>query len=124
VYTALLPGQPGEKMNITERDENGVAVFVLDGRVDSIGAAEMDEVLQAAVSEGRTKMILDMSKVQYINSAGLRTLADILTQNRASNGDLLLVALSPKVERVFKIIGFDKFFDVYDSVEAAVTKLK
>jgi anti-sigma B factor antagonist len=111
-------------MNITERDENGVAVFVLDGRVDSIGAAEMDEVLQAAVSEGRTKMILDMSKVQYINSAGLRTLADILTQNRASNGDLLLVALSPKVERVFKIIGFDKFFDVYDSVEAAVTKLK
>jgi anti-sigma B factor antagonist len=124
VHTALLPGQPGEKMKITERDENGVAVFVLDGRVDSIGAAEMDEVLQEAASEGRTKMILDMSKVQYINSAGLRTLADILTQNRASNGNLLLVALSPKVERVFKIIGFDKFFDAYDSIEAAVAKLK
>ena len=111
-------------MNITERNENGVAVFVLNGRVDSIGAAEMDEVLQAAAGEGRTKMVLDMSKVQYINSAGLRTLADILTQNRANNGNLLLVSLSPKVERVFKIIGFDKFFEVYDSTEAAVAKLK
>jgi len=63
--------------------------------------------------------VLDLSGVTYINSAGLRTLADFLTRNRASGGDLHLVSLSPKVERVFKIIGFDRFFDIYDSVEEA-----
>ena len=51
-------------------------------------------------------MVLDMAEVHYMNSAGLRTLADILTRNRANGGDLLLVAPNPKVERVFKIIGF------------------
>ncbi len=107
-------------MQITSRDQNGVTVFVLEGRVDSTGANEMDSALQEAAASGHHKMVLDMSGVTYINSAGLRTLADILTQNRANGGDLRLVALSSKVERVFKIIGFDKFFGTYSSVNAAV----
>ncbi|MBN1681860.1 MAG: STAS domain-containing protein [Anaerolineae bacterium] len=108
-------------MQITKREENGISIFVLDGRIDSIGAAELDDALQAAVSEGKHKMILDMADVKYMNSAGLRTLADVLTHNRQNDGDLRLVALSSKVERVFKIIGFDKFFDTYETVEAALT---
>jgi len=106
-------------MHITSREQNGVTVFVLEGRVDSNGAAEMDSALQESTASRHYKMVLDMSGVTYINSAGLRTLADILTQNRANGGDLRLVALSAKVERVFKIIGFDKFFETYDSVDAA-----
>lgn len=106
-------------MQISKRNDNGITVFVLEGRVDSAGASEMDDALQAAVANGEHKMILDMSRVSYINSAGLRTLADILTQNRAHQGDLRLVALNTKVERVFKIIGFDKFFETYGSLDAA-----
>jgi anti-sigma B factor antagonist len=109
-------------MHITARDQKGVTVFVLEGRVDSTGASEMDSALQDAAAEGKHKMVLDMSSVTYINSAGLRTLADVLTQNRANGGDLRLVALSPKVERVFKIIGFDKFFETYNTVEAAAAE--
>ena len=107
-------------MQITSRDQNGVTVFVLEGRVDSTGANEMDSALQEVAAAGHHKMVLDMSRVTYINSAGLRTLADILTQNRANGGDLRLVALSSKVERVFKIIGFDKFFETYSGVDAAI----
>lgn len=107
-------------MQITSHDYDGVTVFSLDGRVDSTGAGEMDAALQQAAAEGKRKMVLDMSNVTYINSAGLRTLADILTQNRANGGDLLLVTLNPKVERVFRIIGFDKFFEIYDDVDQAV----
>jgi anti-anti-sigma factor len=106
-------------MHISRSDSNGITVFTLEGRVDSMGASEMDEMLQTTVSNGHYKIILDMTHVTYINSAGLRSLADILTQSRAQKGDLRLVALSPKVERVFKIIGFDKFFETYDSLEKA-----
>lgn len=107
-------------MNITKHDRDGVTLFVLEGRIDSTGAAEMDDALQRASADGENKMILDMSGVQYINSAGLRTLADILTQNRKANGNLFLVAPSTKVERVLKIIGFDKFFSVFGTVDEAV----
>jgi len=107
-------------MNITEREQNGVTIFVLEGRVDSEGAVDLDLALQAATAEGKHRMVLDMSEVRYINSAGLRTLADILTQNKNANGDLKLVNLSPKVGRVFQIIGFDKFFTLYPTVQEAL----
>ena len=107
-------------MNIIERDQNGVTVFELDGRIDTQGAVDMDLALQAAVSGGKYKMVLDMAKVQYISSAGLRTLADVLTKNRERGGDLKLVALNRKVLRVLRIIGFDKFFSLYDTLEAAI----
>ena len=107
-------------MNITEREQNGVTVFTLEGRVDSEGAVDMDLALQAATSEGKYKIILDMSQVRYINSAGLRTLADILTQTKENQGDLKLVDLHPKVQRVLQIIGFDKFFSIYATVEDAL----
>ena len=107
-------------MNITERDENGVTVFVLEGRIDTQGAVDMDLALQAAVSGGKHKMVLDMAEVRYISSAGLRTMADVLTRNKEEGGDLKLVALNRKVLRVLRIIGFDRFFSIYDTLEQAV----
>ncbi len=107
-------------MQITKREHGGALVFVLEGRVDSEGAGELDSVLQDALAAGQYRLVLDMAGVSYINSAGLRTLADVLTRSRANSGDLRLVALSPRVQRIFAIIGFDRFFDSYDSVEAAL----
>ncbi|NLX11054.1 MAG: STAS domain-containing protein [Chloroflexi bacterium] len=107
-------------MKSTLHEENGISTYVLEGRIDSIGAGELEALLKQAVAEGRAKIVLDLSQVQYINSAGLRTLAEILTQCRAQEGDLRLVTVNPKVERVFRIIGFDRFFKSYDSVQDAI----
>jgi anti-anti-sigma factor len=107
-------------MNITEREQDGITIFSLEGRVDSEGALDLDLALQTAVSEGKRKLILEMARVQYISSAGLRTLADILTQVRAGQGDLKLVNLSQRVARVLQIIGFDKFFSIYVTVDEAI----
>lgn len=109
-------------MNITERAEDGVTLFVLEGRVDTQGATELDEALQAAVSEGKYKMVLDMADVSYISSSGLRTLADVVTKNRDAGGDLKLAAVSRKVLRVLRIIGFDRFFSIYDTLEEAIAE--
>jgi anti-sigma B factor antagonist len=107
-------------VDIIERDENGVTIFVMQGRIDTQGAVDMDLALQAAVSDGKHKMVLDMAEVRYIGSAGLRTMADVLTKNKEAGGDLKLVALNRKVDRVLRIIGFDKFFSIYETLDQAV----
>jgi anti-sigma B factor antagonist len=107
-------------MNIIEREEDGVTVFRLEGRVDTQGAEEMDVALNGAAEGGKNKMVLDMGEVSYISSAGLRTLADVVTKNREAGGDLKLVGLNRRVLRVLRIIGFDRFFSIYDSTEQAV----
>jgi len=107
-------------MSITERVEDGITVFVPEGRLDTQAAVDMDQALQAAVSQGKHKMVVDMSEVQYISSAGLRALAAVLVRNREEGGDLKLAALNERVTRVFRIIGFDQFFSIHDTLEAAV----
>jgi anti-anti-sigma factor len=107
-------------VEIIERNEDGIAVFVLSGRVDSSGAVELDDILHRAVAEGKHNMILEMSGVAYMNSAGLRILADVMSANRERGGDLRLVGLNDRVRRVFEIIGFDKFFRVYNTVLEAM----
>ena len=107
-------------MKISQRVQNDVTVFVLEGRIDSEGAIELDDALRAGVEAGEFKMVLDMTEVQYINSSALRTLADIITQNQQHEGDLKLAGLQPKVRRVLQIVGFDKFSSIHDTLEAAV----
>lgn len=108
-------------MNITSYEERDISIFALEGRIDSEGAVDLDLALQTAIAEQKYKLVLDMEKVRYLNSAGLRTLADILTQCREHGGDLRLAALNPKVRRVFQIIGFDKFFQIDNDVQSATS---
>jgi anti-anti-sigma factor len=107
-------------MKIMEREEHGVTIFKLVGRVDSEGYMELEQTLHSAVVKGRFQVVLDMEEVEYINSSGLRVLADILTVNRASGGNLHIAAPSKKVRRVFEIVGFYNFFKVYEDTTSAV----
>ena len=104
-------------MNIAQNQQGTISVFTLQGRADSVGVDQLEHTLRQA---NTFRMILDLSQLRYINSAGLRVLAAMLTENQASGGDLLLVAPSGKIRRVFEIIGFDKFFRVFDSLDTAV----
>jgi anti-sigma B factor antagonist len=106
-------------MNITETVQNNIRIFRLQGRVDNQGSLDMELSLQEAFEAGDYRMILDLSQVTYINSNGLRILAAILTQTQDNGGDVLLASVSPKVKRVFQLIGFDNFFRLFDTVDAA-----
>jgi anti-sigma B factor antagonist len=110
-------------MNITENRQGPISTFTLQGRVDSVGAVELEQALYEALGAGRIQIILDLSQVTYINSAGLRILADVLTQNQANGGNLVLVAPSSRVRRVLQIVGFDRFFRMFDNIESAVREL-
>jgi anti-sigma B factor antagonist len=107
-------------LTITHTEKDGRAIFGIDGRVDTDSAKQMEVELGKAVGDGNYQIVLDLSQTHYLNSEGLRILADILTQCRAKDGDVKIAAPNLKVLRVFQIIGFDRFFKIFDSVEAAL----
>ena len=111
-------------MKITERIEDDISVFVPEGRMDTQAATDVDRVLQAAMTERRYKIAMDMSGVEYISSSGLRSLATVLVKNREEGGDLKLAGLNERVMREFRIIGFDQFFSIHDTLEAAIADYK
>lgn len=107
-------------MEIESYEELNIIVYTAKGRVDNQGAEMLRETLQAGLTAGKHKMILNMDGVTYINSAGMRVLADVITQNQKHGGSLRLVGLNTRVRRVFEIIGFLQFFPVYDTVLEAL----
>lgn len=107
-------------MNILKSDQGDVCIFTLNGRIDTQGAHELDEVLHQAIKDNKNQIVLNVEGVRYINSTALRTLAEVLTYAREHHGDLYLVGLQPRIKRVFEIIGFDKFFTFHEDVETAV----
>ncbi len=109
-------------MEITQRVEDGITVVQPDGRIDTLAAEQLDQALQATMAAGDYKIVMDMSKVEYISSAGLRSLAAVLVKCREEGGDMKLAALNERVTRVFKIIGFDILMSVSDTPEAAIAE--
>ena len=107
-------------MEITQRVEGNITVFLPDGRIDTLAADEMDQTLQAAMAGGNHKIVVDMSGVDYISSAGLRALAAVLVKCRDEGGDMKLAALSERVTRVFKIIGFGLLMSLHGTSDAAI----
>ncbi len=109
-------------MKITQRVEGDVTVFLPEGRIDTQAATDMDQALQAVVSAGNPNMVVDMSGVDYISSAGLRALAAAQVRSKAEGGDMKIAALNARVTRVFSIIGFDLLMSIHDTPEAAIAE--
>ena len=109
-------------MEITQRVEGDITVFLPEGRIDTQAAGDMDQFLQSAVSAGVHNMVVDMSAVDFISSVGLRALAAVLGRCREEGGDMKIAALNARVARVFRIIGFDLMMSVHDTPEAAVSE--
>ena len=107
-------------MEITQRVEGDIIVFLPTGRIDTLASTELDQALQSAVSAGNHNMVVDMSGVDYIGSAGLRALAAVQVRSKAEGGDMKLAGLNKRVTRVFNIIGFDLLMSIHATPEAAI----
>lgn len=107
-------------LEISVSDLKRVRLVEVNGRVDSISADELHAVLSAAIDEGRTKIVVDLSNVEYMSSAGLRELVSALKQTQKLNGDLRLASPSEKVLEVLELAGLDTIFKVHASQVEAV----
>ncbi len=112
-------------MEIHEHYQDGVLVLRISGQVDSMSGPELGEKLDAVVCKGHVHLVLDLSEVPYMSSAGLRVLSVALKTVRASDpgGDICLAGLSKAVAHAFRISGFNQVFSIYDGVPEAVAVL-
>jgi anti-sigma B factor antagonist len=111
-------------MEIRERtDGESVVVVELSGRLDAGSAQEAERRLTEAAGSARN-VIVNLGGVEYISSAGLRSLLVVAKKVRQLNGVLGLCLLSKGVREVFDISGFSSIFTLYDSEEAAKENMK
>ncbi len=107
-------------MNVTLTKRENAAVVTVQGRVDTLSASDFEQTLIRWIDAGERQLILDLSELEYISSAGLRTLLVIGKKIDANGGSLRCCALQDMVRKVFEISGFALVLPVCDTLDEAL----
>ncbi len=110
-------------MSIDIEEYGSVAVIGISGKLNATTTAEVQERV-LVVAEKTPFVLLDMSRVTYLSSAGLRMLLLLYRQVREHSGALALTGLSEDVRDIMSITGFLDLFTIYDDRSQALEQLR
>jgi anti-sigma B factor antagonist len=99
-----------------------ITIVEMQGELDSSSARDVQMQLLNAV-EPDSKIVLDMSRVNYMSSAGLRMLLLLYRRIRENVGQIILTGLNDEVRDVMAITGFLDFFETTETRREAVIKM-
>lgn len=106
-------------INVTAH--NTVTIVEVSGRVDGMNAHQMGGAIGGAIDEGGVRVVLDLSGVDYMSSAGLRELVNSFKKAKRASGDIRLAQPSDRVREVLEMAGLDTIFRIYLSQSEAVS---
>lgn len=108
-----------------ERKDNGdVTILHANGYLDAHTAPEFEKALSTLIQEKRFKIVVSLEGLQYISSAGLGVFMGFIEEVRQNDGDIKISEVSPRVFKVFDLLGFPSLYEFYDSKQAAIEKFK
>ncbi|WP_433331522.1 STAS domain-containing protein [Spirillospora sp. CA-294931] len=98
------------------------ALVRVRGDIDVVSRTRFEEGLFEAVDAGPS-MVVDMRQVTFCDSTGLNAIVAANRRALERGGHIALIALPPRVERVFRVTGIDKFVPIYKTLREAVAAL-
>jgi anti-sigma B factor antagonist len=104
--------------------DDRIVVIKCTGRIDGTSAPDLDRECSAWIVRGEKTIVLDLSAVQYISSAGLGSVLSAGKQLDRSHGRLALSGLKGSVEDVFRMAGLDAIFRVFENLESALEGIR
>lgn len=106
----------------TERKDDVLSVGV-NGRIDGSTVFAFQEAIETAVEDGDRAVIVDCERLEYLGSAGLRTVLAIAKSLSNRNTRFALCSLSNQVQVVFETSGFDTIIAIHTSRDEALASL-
>ncbi len=110
-------------MRISIEEERGVTIVSLDGRIDATTTAIFEDNCKKIFEASVTAVIIDMQYVEYISSAGLRSVLMMLKLGKEKSVRFVFCALSDMVSEVFRISGFTSLLSIYPTKKEALAAL-
>ena len=108
-------------MEITSQRFKHCDLLNVEGKVDSYTAPDLTKAIEALNIESRFKIVLDLSKLEYMSSAGFRALL-IGQRNckRFNRGEIVLAAVPKRIMDALELTGFTPLFKMYADIASAV----
>jgi anti-sigma B factor antagonist len=106
------------------RQENKVTTVSVKGSVDALTAAKLTETINKQIAEGQANLVIDLSGLAFMSSAGLRSLLGAVKETRSHGGDLRIVSTNPGIDKVLKMSGFHNIAKVFTSQPDAIASFE
>lgn len=111
-------------MDIKVDQTDGVVILGLDGRLDVLTCKELGSKLTELIEGGATQIVLDMARLNYVSSAGLRVLLQARKTLKPAGGSIALCATNDFVKDIMQTTGFTSIFPFHSTVDEAVLEMK
>lgn len=108
---------------INERKINGIVVIELEGDLDAFTVQEIRRRLNEMMEEGTDRIVLNLSKLRYINSTSIGVLVGRLRRIRERGGDIVLAELNPRINRIITLVGGRRLFRIFNNEQKAIEEL-
>jgi len=109
-------------MELKSGKQGKATVIKIKGRMDALTAPEFEKESSRWIDEGASSLIIDLGELEYISSAGLRSILLTAKKLKANQGQISFCCPSGMVMKVFSMSGFSSMFSMYDSLEEALAK--
>jgi anti-anti-sigma factor len=100
--------------------EKNTKIISLEGKMDAISAPEFEDKMGEWIEQGETGFIINLGEVNYMSSAGLRSILIVAKKVKEQEGKLIFVNLREEVQKIFRISGFSSMIPTYESLETAL----
>lgn len=107
-------------MNITSKKEGDVNVLAIDGRLDTTNYSDLEHHLSSLTEKNEYRILMNLEKMQYISSSGLRIFLMFLKKVKAAGGRFMLCGMSDDIREIFEISGFINIFEIFKTEEEAL----
>lgn len=108
-------------MSLTSTVTESAQIVTVDGpRIDAAMAIQFKEEMREQTVDGHSRVILDLSRVDFIDSSGLGAIVAAMKQ-LGDNRQLDLAGLTPTVEKVFRLTRMDTIFQLFPSLDDAIS---
>jgi anti-sigma B factor antagonist len=107
-------------MDITVEDvAEDIAIVRPSGRLNMVTAALVRETIVAAIAEGRPRVVVDLGRIEFIDSTGLGALIGSLKSTRQAGGDLRIARPTAQVQMILSLSNLDRILTAYATPEEA-----
>ena len=111
-----------ENFEVTREDRAKVSILRLKGFLDAHTAPRFEDEIQKLLGQDRYQIVVSMSELNYISSAGLGVFMGFIEEIREREGDIKLSNMSDKVFKVFDLLGFPALYEIYREEDEAENK--
>ena len=101
-------------------NKDGIEVIDVGGEIDIYTAPRLRELLIDLISKDNYQLIVNLERVEFLDSTGLGVLVGGLKRVRAHDGSLDLVCTQERILKIFRITGLTKVFGIHETVDQAI----